>query len=144
MTITNSIDVRCPRDVAFRVFCDEIADWWPTGQNHSFGGERTKSTRLEARVGGRLYEKMIEGDEIEIGRVTAYEPPARVVFTWRAPSWEQSTVVEVRFTPQPDGTRVELTHSGWEQAAVLIETSKLYVKGWDFVLGKYAARVGSA
>ena len=67
-----------------------------------------------------------------------------VAFTWRAPSWEVATQVEVRFTAEGTGTRVELEHSGWEQAPKILEARKSYDGGWDTMLGHYQARVNSA
>ena len=90
-----------------------------------------------ARVGGRLYESRPDGSEYEIGRLTAYEPPAVVAFTWRAPSWELSTQVEVRFIAEGDATLVELEHRGWEQNPKAAETHKNYSDGWVGILGHY-------
>ena len=50
-----------------------------------------------------------------MGVVTAYVPPTRIVFTWKAPEWDAATEVEVRFSPEDDGTRVDLEHRGWER-----------------------------
>jgi hypothetical protein len=50
-----------------------------------------------------------------VGLVTAYVPPTRIVFTWKAPEWDAPTEVEVRFSPEQDGTRVDLEHRGWER-----------------------------
>ncbi len=103
-----------------------------------------KSLFIEARVGGRFYEVYDDGTEFEIGRVTTYQPPAVVAFTWRAPSWEVATQVEVRFIAEGSGTRVELEHSGWEQAPKVLEFRKNYDGGWDIMLGHYQAHISSA
>jgi hypothetical protein len=66
--------------------------------------------------------------------VTAYPPPSLVAFTWIAPSWEAATQVEIRFSSEAGGTRVELEHSGWEQDAKTREAHKSCDSGWDFVL----------
>ena len=56
------------------------------------------------------------GDETPWGTVLAYEPPHRLAFSWigSAPA-EQAQPVEIRFTAEERGTRVELTHSRWEK-----------------------------
>jgi uncharacterized protein YndB with AHSA1/START domain len=69
---------------------------WPKGP--SFNG--MTDLVLERRIGGRFFERYADGMEYEIGRVIEYEPPARVGFTWRAPSWDRATQVHVRFTPK--------------------------------------------
>ena len=138
MTIRKSIRVERPRDVSFRVFCEEIGQWWP----HGFGGEGSKMA-LEPRVGGRLYESRKDGSEYEIGRITAYEPPAVVAFSWRAPSWDTITQVEVRFIAEGDATLVELEHRGWEQSPKIAETHKSYDGGWESMLGHYQKHLSS-
>ncbi|MGH7838544.1 MAG: SRPBCC domain-containing protein, partial [Candidatus Binataceae bacterium] len=89
------------------------------------------------------YEISPEGVETEIGKVTVYEPPSRVAFTFRAPDWNAATLVDVRFVADGVGTRVELEHSGWEQDAKLEEASKNFDHGWDFVLGKYTTHIAA-
>jgi uncharacterized protein YndB with AHSA1/START domain len=74
--------------------------------------------RLEPGVGGRLFEAVeTEGGEriVETGRVTAWEPPGRLVFDWRAVNFapDEKTEVEVVFEASPSGTLVTVTHRGW-------------------------------
>ncbi|MGD2050516.1 MAG: SRPBCC domain-containing protein [Chloroflexota bacterium] len=63
--------------------------------------------------------------------------------TWH-PGRENETAqeVEVMFTAEGTGTRVELTHRNWallgERAEEMRES---YVQGWDLVLGLYASQV---
>jgi uncharacterized protein YndB with AHSA1/START domain len=131
MTIRKSIRVERPRDIAFRVFCEEMAQWWP----HGFSEDSKMA--LEPRLGGRLYESRKDGSEYEIGRITTYEPPAVVAFSWTAPSWDVATQVEVRFMADGDATLVQLEHRGWEQNAKAAETHKNYNNGWEGILGHY-------
>ena len=142
MTIRKTIKVERSPEISFRLFCEEIGNWWPKGP--SFGGKELADMFIEGRIGGRFYERYVDGSEYEIGRVVAYQPPEVVAFTWRAPSWKMATQVEVRFRPEGSGTRVELEHSGWEQAENIRETRKNYEEGWDLVLGHYIAHVKPA
>src|SRR5262249_9080110 len=98
MTIHKSIWVERSPEVAFRVFCHDISEWWPGG----FSGKDSK-VFLEGEVGGRFYERRHDGTEYEIGRVTAYQRPSLVGFTWRAPTWDVDTEVEIRFSPENGG-----------------------------------------
>jgi uncharacterized protein YndB with AHSA1/START domain len=132
VTIRKSIWVARPPETSFRVFCDEMSEWWPGG----FGGKDARP-RLELRVGGRFYERRADGSEFDIGRVTAYRPPSIVAFSWRAPSWDVDTQVEIRFTAEAGGTRIELEHSGWEQDARTRDARKNYDSGWETILGYY-------
>ena len=139
MTIRKSIRVERAPEISFRVFCEHISEWWPGG----FGGKDAKLF-MEGRVGGRFYERRADGTEYQIGQVTAYQPPSVVAFTWRAPSWEVTTQVEVRFSAEDSGTRVELEHSGWEQDAKTRDARKNYDSGWDGILGHYQAAFAQA
>ena len=132
MTIRKSIWVARSPEISFKVFCEDIGEWWPGG----FGGKDSKLS-LAREVGGRFFERRGDGTEYEIGLVTAYEPPSRVAFSWRAPSWDVITQVEIRFTPEADGTRVELVHSGFEQDAKTRDARGHYDSGWDGILGHY-------
>jgi uncharacterized protein YndB with AHSA1/START domain len=142
MTIRKSIKVERPPELSFKTFCEEIGQWWPKGP--SFEDKPLSNMIIENRVGGRFYEKHDDGSEYEIGRVTTYQPPSIVAFTWRAPSWDVVTQVQVRFIAEGSGTRVELEHSGWEQAAATIEVSKNYDHGWDRILGLYVSHANPA
>jgi uncharacterized protein YndB with AHSA1/START domain len=67
-----------------------------------------------------------------VGNRAGVRPPHRLAFSWIVElSAEQEQLVEIRFTAEDRGTRVELTHSGWEKlgdaAASLRER---YDRGW--------------
>jgi uncharacterized protein YndB with AHSA1/START domain len=113
-----SVLVAVPPDDAFRIFTDEIDRWWRRGLKYRVAGQRRGILLLEPGVGGRLLESFEVGAEtrvVETGRVTAWEPPARLVFEWRAQNFAPSekTAVEVTFAPSPSGTLVTVTHRGF-------------------------------
>lgn len=139
MIIRKSIQVAQSPEVSFKVFCEDMDKWWPAG----FSGPGSK-VFLECRVGGRYYERRGDGSEYEIGRVTAYQPPSVVAFTWRAPSWDVTTQVEIRFSPADGGTRIELEHSGWEQSEKTREARTNYDSGWGKMLEYYQAALARA
>ena len=140
MTIRKSIHVKRPIEAAFRVFTEDIGRWWPLKDGYSFGGARADQIYLEGKEGGRFFERFTDGEEYQVGTVTACTPPSRVVFSWKAPNWDAATEVEVRFTAEGDGTRVDLEHRGWERAGAAAEKeSSGYNQGWETVLARYAA-----
>ena len=104
--LRRSITVPWPADAAFRRFTAEIHSWWPM-KSHSVGGAKTERVVLEGKVGGRIYEVDQGGAEHTWGTVNAWEPPARVAFTWH-PGMppETSQQIEVRFLAVPHGTKV--------------------------------------
>jgi uncharacterized protein YndB with AHSA1/START domain len=140
MTIRKSIHVKRSVEDSFRFFTRDIGKWWPLKEGYSFGGERADQIHLEARQGGRFFERFTDGEEYQVGTVTACTPPSRVVISWKAPNWDAPTEVEVRFTAEGDGTRVDLEHRGWERAGAAAEKeSSGYKQGWETVLARYAA-----
>ena len=115
-----SVSVAVDPAAAFRIFTEEIDRWWRRGSKYRVSGKGRGILYLEAGVGGRLFEEVSSAGgprAIETGRVTAWEPPARLVFEWRAVSFAPSekTEVEVTFQPAPSGTLVTVTHRGWSR-----------------------------
>lgn len=111
------------REVAFDVFTRELDGWWRRGRKFRMGEPSTMS--LEPGVGGRLTERWTEAGTTharEIGSVTVWDPPRRLVLTWRAANFEPSdpsTEVEVTFERaighSGEGTLVTLEHRGWSR-----------------------------
>jgi uncharacterized protein YndB with AHSA1/START domain len=139
--VTQSIRVELAPPDAFRLFTDGIGEWWPLHEGFSYGGDRAQQIFLEPVAGGRFYERFVDGDELEVGRVVECSPPDRILFTWRSPDWEAATEVDVRFIPTGDGTSVHLEHRGWERVgpdgAAL---AKRWASGWPRVIEVFARR----
>ena len=70
-----------------------------------------------AGEGGRLTETLANGKVFEIGRILAWEPPHRLVFSWRQANFppDLRTDVEVRFEAAGEETRVSVEHRGFHQ-----------------------------
>jgi uncharacterized protein YndB with AHSA1/START domain len=136
-----TITVPWTPEASFRRFTDEIATWWPL-RTHSVGGEEAQTVVLEGRVGGRIVEKGRAGEEKVWGTVTAWDPPRRVAFTWHpGQSPETSQDVEVTFTPEAGGTRLDLTHTNWERLGKMARAARRgYPIGWSYVLRLWAGR----
>jgi uncharacterized protein YndB with AHSA1/START domain len=141
LVIHKSVTVGLPVERAFELFTERASDWWPFA-THSVHGERALAAVFEAREGGRFYERADGGEEAEWGRVLVFEPPHRFRLQWLVDP-RCAGEVEVRFTAEGDGTRVELDHRGWEQYGDEAETMMSgYDAGWDHVLGRYADAAG--
>jgi DNA-binding transcriptional ArsR family regulator len=128
----------------FELFTTRIDEWWPK-VSHSVGGEDAAVVKVDPGVGGRVYEVTRDGVEHEWGRITAWEPAARISFTWHPGLPEsQSTHVEITFRMSADGTEVTLVHDGWEaRGADWQEMRDNYDSGWDFVLGRIPGSVAA-
>ena len=151
-SVTTSIVVEAPIETAFSVFTEDMASWWPPG-HHILEGE-LKEMVFEARAGGRVFDRGVDGSECAWARVLAYEPPNRVVLSWDINlEWQLETdsarasEAEVRFVAEtPTRTRVELEHrhldrhgEGWEQMRDAVGSDG----GWTGVLGHFVDRMTS-
>jgi hypothetical protein len=140
--IVKSIDVRRSAADAFRIFTEEVTAWWPM-KTHSrakdAAGERTVKVTIEPRVGGRIYETLHDGRELEWGEVSAYEPGALFAMNWTmGRPKEQTTDVIVRFEPiSGESCRVTLTHENWERMGDEAQNLRNgYNNGWVGVFEK--------
>jgi uncharacterized protein YndB with AHSA1/START domain len=144
--VERSLTVDVPPDWAFRFFTEKIGDWWPLEDYSIFASDgrgRPDAVVFEPGVGGRVLERL--GDEQCVwGEVRVWEPPHRVVFSWRTNrDWPEDTEVEISFMPKGTGTRVQLRHTGWERLGDRAEAAQTsYAGGWGEVLGHYEAAVG--
>jgi uncharacterized protein YndB with AHSA1/START domain len=143
--IRRLVSVSWPPEEAFRRFTADFGTWWPSG-THSIGGKLVKCIVFQCRVGGRIYEELKDGRRYQWGRITAWEPPSRVAFTWH-PSREEAEAqdVDLTFHPEGAGTRVELVSAGWERlGAKAVSARKGYNVGWGAVLDHWAGRLSPA
>ena len=132
---------------AFKVFTAGLGSWWP--KSHSIGESAAVDFVMEPKAGGRWYEIGADGTECETGRVLEYDPPSRLLLAWHLdgdwaydPDPENSSEIEVRFSPEGDGTRVVLEHRGLERhrtGADEMRTSINGEGGWGSLLELYAA-----
>jgi uncharacterized protein YndB with AHSA1/START domain len=146
-TIRHAVTVAAPIERAFAVFTEDFGRFKP--REHNLLAVDIAETVLEPRVGGRLFDRGVDGSECQWARVLAYEPPDRVVISWDiGPTWqietdpERTSEVEVRFVAEDAGrTRVELEHrhldrhlDGWQQVRDGADSAD----GWPRYLRQYA------
>lgn len=104
---------------AFAAFTEQIGEWWQPNGLFAFTDDRTGTLAFEPGPTGRLVETYADGDSFEIGRVRAWDPPHRLVLSWRHASFaaDQETELHVDFEavgPLGAETRVVVTHHGWD------------------------------
>jgi uncharacterized protein YndB with AHSA1/START domain len=133
--VVRSVHVRRSQQDAFAVFTERIGDWWPL-QLHGIYQADTAGVWFE---GERVVERSTAGEESVWADVVSWSPPERLVLLWYPGGTpEDGTLVEVTFTPDEDGTRVVLSHSGWEvlgdEAA---QGRAAYAGGWVAVVEEY-------
>jgi uncharacterized protein YndB with AHSA1/START domain len=143
--------VAAPVERAFQVFTEGMTTWWPL-TTYKIGNVDAKSVVLEPFVGGRWFERGVDGSECNWGRVKTWDPPRRLVLTWEISSqWQHDpsvqTEVEVRFSPEGTSTRVDLEHRllhyYGDRAAEMrgIFDSE---QGWTGLLNVFAARASAS
>jgi uncharacterized protein YndB with AHSA1/START domain len=148
--VRQSISVDVPVERAFDVFTRGFASWWPLDSHH-IGQKDATDAIMEPRVGGRWFERAADGTECEWGRVLAWEPPHRVVLGWQLsadwvydPDPAHGTEIEVTFTADGDGTRVELEHRNLDRYGDRAEEVRTAVSsegGWPGLLALFKASV---
>jgi uncharacterized protein YndB with AHSA1/START domain len=147
--VRKQIVVNAPAERAFDVFTTGIASWWPLSTHH-LGAVEAETVALEPSVGGRVYERGVDGSECTWGHVRVWDPPARLVFTWEiSADWKCdptiTSEVEVRFVAEsPTTTRVELEHRGLEsygERAQEVRDSVGSDGGWNGLLERFADAV---
>ena len=103
---TAEVEVAVEPATAFAVFTDEIDAWWIRGAINFFDAARAVEMRIEPGVDGRVLE-VYEGDALELGRITAWEPGSRLSYR----SSVDDSEVDVRFEAVEGGTRVRVTQT---------------------------------
>ena len=113
------VALRVPADPAraFAAFTDEIGAWWRPNGLFQFTDDRTGTLAFDPGPDGRLIERYDDGSTFTIGEVLAWEPPSRLVLTWRQASFgpEQTTELHVTFQEAGEETRVVVEHIGWDR-----------------------------
>ena len=149
--VRHSITVDASREHAFTVFTRDFDQWWP--RTHKIGSAELAEAVLEAREGGRWYERDADGSECEWGRVLVWEPPARLVLAWQiSGDWAYDadllTEVEVSFVSEgPDQTRVELEHRGLEAYGDRMDDVRKSIEspgGWPGILELFGQAAAAA
>jgi uncharacterized protein YndB with AHSA1/START domain len=146
-SVRTHVVVEVPIERAFSVFTEDFDRIKP--REHNMLAVEIAETVFEAREGGRIYDRGVDGSECHWARVLAFEPPNRVVFSWDInPQWQiesdldKTSEVEVRFISEaPERTRVELEHrnldrhgEGWESGRDAVGSEG----GWPLYLHRFA------
>lgn len=147
--VRRSVSVPLPPERAFELFTARMTEFWPS--EHSIGESAIAEVVLEPRVGGRWYERGVDGAECDWGRVAEWAPPGKVVLHWQiGANWkfdpDLSTEVELTFTAEEPGrTRVDLRHRHLERYGDQAEQMRAVFDspgGWTGTLAAFAELAG--
>ena len=118
MTSKVYVALRVPTDPmrAFEAFTQEIGEWWRPGELFRITPRGDGVLAFEPGPQGRLVTRLPNGVVFEIGRISVWEPGARLVFSWLQAGFlpGQATEVEVRFEAVGEETRVSIEHRAWD------------------------------
>jgi uncharacterized protein YndB with AHSA1/START domain len=137
--IRQTVTVRSDPERAFDLFTNQMGTWWPVGSYSravsEFKHEDVKVAQLvfQARMGGSILERLTDGRILPWAEVIAWQPPNRVLLSWRPYSRpEPPTEVEVTFAAREGGTLVELEHRGWQRLSEEFREGlyEIYARGW--------------
>jgi len=133
------VHVRAPQEKAFRLFTEQIGGWWPMESHSVFG-----ATATVAMEHGVVVETSATGERTVWAEVTLSEPPNRWSLRWHpGTDPERPTTVDVTFVADDEGTRVIVTHTGWEALGERAqEARRSYDDGWVPVLERLAEAIG--
>jgi uncharacterized protein YndB with AHSA1/START domain len=109
--------------------------------SYSLTGTEAEQCELEPWTGGRVLERTASGEEHAWGSVLAWDPPERLRLSWH-PGGEdhRSQTVDVEFATEARGTRVTVTHTGWETPGVAVcSLSGDYNVMWSVILRNHFA-----
>ena len=127
---------------AFDTFVQQMDVWWPRQGvfPYSFAPASTRPLhiRFEPRMGGRYYETFMDKSEFVIGRITIFQPPSLLSYTWQDPTWPGETTIQLRFNVEEDGTGVTYEQDGFSAAGVP-ELAAYYQIGCRQTLSAYVA-----
>ena len=139
--IKAEIEVAAPPDRVFRSLTDpaELEAWWGSDEMY-----RTTEWTIDLRPGGKWSTVALGADGSRMtvdGEYLEVDPPRRLVHTWR-PSWDDYAETTVRYdlVPTATGTRVLVTHTGFDARA---EQAAGTGEGWTRVLewlGRFAEK----
>jgi len=114
-SVRKVVTVRAPPELAWRVFTEKMSTWWPLS-TFKIGKVEAVEAVIEPRIGGRWYERGVDGTTCDWGTVLSWEPYSHLVLSWDLNAdWQYDptlkTEIEVRFVAEgKDSTRVELEH----------------------------------
>ncbi len=148
--VFRSMSVPLSQARAFELFTTRMTEFWP--KEHSIGVSELAEVVIEPQSGGRWFERGVDGSECQWGRVSAWEPPRKVVLLWQiGADWqfdpEFETEVEVTFSSEgPDRSRLDLQHRNLQRYGANTEQMRTIFDdpaGWTATLAGFAELAGA-
>jgi hypothetical protein len=133
--IEHELEVAVSRARAWDAYVHGLAEWWLPSLTAT--GSGIDHIEVATHEGGRIVEHGRDGRAIEWGEVTDSVPGERFVHTFRSTHAGDASKVSVTFVDLPHGgTRVRLTHSGWNDSN---QQGRWRYADWPVLLERYRA-----
>lgn len=132
--IVHELNLSCSPEHAFEVFTAGIGDWWDPA--YTGNAETFASVTIDPWMRGQITERHTDGAEHDWGEVIAWDPPAKVAFSFTlAQDRTVPSVVRVTFVPSDIGTHVTFEHDGWNE---LNADARGKFTEWPHLLNRFA------
>jgi len=99
----------------------------------------TERLEIEPWIGGAYKLFMNEGSVME-GVFTEFAENEHVTYSWNWVGSDETATVDVTFRSHPDGTEIQLTHSGFESST----SYDNHASGWDSYIDGFRAHLKSS
>jgi catechol 2,3-dioxygenase-like lactoylglutathione lyase family enzyme len=125
--------VACAPEHAFEAFTRDVGTWWPDG----YSPPGKVDVLIEPAVGGACVMRIADGSAYRWGTVTAWEPGAHYGMDFTlAQDPDHPSRIDVRFSPDPGGTRLHFAHGGWTAGNV---AGRSRFSEWPIILERFVA-----
>jgi hypothetical protein len=130
--VHRSVRLACGPARAFALFTQRISLWWPPSRRHTSDPD----SQIYLQAAGRFFERAADGHEVELGRVTLWDPPARLELDfYPGTDPDHPTKLVVTFTAAGVETEVTILHTPTAASAELwANRVPRFEANWDLVL----------
>ena len=94
---------------------------------------------IEPRIGG-AYKLFMPGGGVMEGVFSEFAEYEHVTYSWNWVGSDEATEVDVTFQSHPNGTEVQITHSGFESST----SYDNHASGWDSYIDGFTAHLKSS
>jgi hypothetical protein len=138
--ITRSVLLPLAPAAAFTLFTARIGEWWPAERRHT----EDPGSQIFLLETGRFFERGRSGEEVDLGRVRAWEPPSRILLDFFiATGPDRPTEVEITFLARGPSTEVTVIHRPTAASMELwTDRAPKYGRSWDVTLAGLVRAAG--
>ena len=91
---------------------------------------------IEPRIGG-AYKLFMTGGGVMEGMFSEFAENEHLTYSWNWVGSDETTEVDVTFQSHPNGTEVQITHSGFESST----SYDNHASGWDSYIEGFTAHI---